>query len=129
MLEKISEDKVVALYIPIGPLRGASKYLAYERFGYVQFATPEGLRRALVNEILVGNRAIEVVTSGKEFMIERMEGKSTDFRGPRCVIDGNEVTGVGKWMDHANYWHTSPWDWVDLLEEMAKDPCVSGVGT
>ena len=82
-----------------------------------------------MNEILVGNRAIEVVTSQKEFMIERMEGKLTDFRGPRCVLDGNEATRVSKWMDHANYWHTSPWDWVDMLEEMNKDPCVSGVGT
>ena len=95
----------------------------------MQFATHEGLRRALVNEILVGNRAIEVVTSGKEFMIERMEGKSTDFRGPRCVLDGEEAARVSKWMDHANYWQTSPWDWCDLLEEMAKDPCVSGLGT
>ena len=28
---------------------------------------------------------------------------------------------MGKWIDHANYGHTIPWDWVDMLEEMLKD--------
>ena len=49
----------------------------------------------VVNKILVGERIIEVMTAEKEFMIDRMEVKPTDFRGPRCI-----------------------------LEEMAKDKCV-----
>ena len=54
----------------------------------------------VVNEILVGEGIIEVITAEKEFMIDRMEVKPTDFRGPRCI-----------------------------LEEMAKDTGVSGLGT
>ena len=119
----------MALYIPIGPFSERSKYLAYEKFGYVQFATHGGLRRALVNEVLVGERVIEVVTAGKEFRLRRMEGKPTDFRGPRCVLDGDEATRKERWKDDANYWQTRPCEWCDQLEEMAKDPCVSGLGT
>ena len=127
MLEGMGEDKVVALHIPIGPLSEGSKYLAYKEQGYVQFATHEGLRRALVNETIVGDRVIEVRTAGKEFMIERMEGKPTDFRGPRCLLDGDEAVRVGKWKDRANHWQTSPYEWCYRLEEIAEDPFVSGL--
>ena len=110
MLEKMCEDKVVALHIPIGPLLEKSKYLAYEEHGYVQFATHKGLCRALVNEIIVGESIIEVETAGKEFMIERMEGKPTNLRGPKCVLDKDEAARVSKWMDRTNYWHTGPYE-------------------
>ena len=46
----------------------------------------------------VGERIIEVITAEKEFMIDRMEVKPTDFRGPRRI-----------------------------LEEMAKDPSILGL--
>ena len=79
-----------------------------------------------MNETIIGDMVIEVRTAGKEFMIERMEGKPTDFRGPRCLLDGDEAVSVGKWKDRANHWHTSPYEWCYRLEEIAEDPCVSG---
>ena len=82
IMRELSDDMVVLLHIPIGTISRA-----YETLGYVQFATHEGLRRALSREAVIDNQIIMVETSNMEFMLERFMELPRGIRGPQCVIN------------------------------------------
>ena len=82
IMRELSEDMVVLLHIPIGSISRA-----YETLGYVQFATHEGLCRALSREAIVGNQIIMVETSNMEFMLERFMELPRGVHEPQCVIN------------------------------------------
>ena len=88
LMEKLCEDKIVAFHVPIGITSKENRQLAYSGLGFVQFATHEGLCRALERQIYIGETAIVVDKCSKEFAVERLMGTLQSFRGPRCVVSG-----------------------------------------
>ena len=125
LMEKISEDRVVAFHVPIGITSKEHKQPAYAGLGYVQFATHAGLRRALDREVTIGERAIVVDRCAKEFVVERLIGTLQNFRGPRCVLNGNEDERTSMWKSRMNYWRSDPFEWSYRLDKMLRDSCVA----
>ena len=83
VMKELSDDMVVLLHIRIGTISRA-----YETLGYVQFATHEGLCRALPREAAINNQIIVVDTTDMEFMLERFMELPRGIREPQCVTDG-----------------------------------------
>ena len=125
LMDKISADKVVAFHVAIGVTTKEHRQLAYSAIGYVQFATHAGLRRALDREIMIGGKAIVVDRCRKEFVLERLRGYLKSFRGPRCVLNGNEEERRSEWKSPMNYWRSDPFEWSHVMERMLKDNCVT----
>ena len=72
--------------------------------------------------MVIGERAIVVDTCAKEFVVERLIGALQSFRGPRCVLNGNEDERKSMWKSKMNYWRSDPFEWSYWLEKMLKDP-------
>ena len=125
-MEKLSGDKVVAFHVSVGITTKDHGQMAYHPIGHVPFATHEGLRRALGRQITVGEKAIVVDKCRQEFIVERILGVLQDFRGPRCVINGNEEERISEWRSPMNYWRSDPFEWSGELGTMLRDPCVVG---
>ena len=125
LMEKLAEDKVVAFHVPIGITSKENRQLAYSGLGFVQFATHEGLCRALERQIYIGEKAIVVDKCSKEFAVERLMGTLQSFRGPRCVVSGMEDERTSMWKSPMNYWRSDLFEWSYRLEKMLKDPAVS----
>ena len=125
LMEKISSDKVVAFHVAIGVTTKKHKQLAYSAIGYVQFATHAGRRRALDREIMIGGKAIVVDRCRKEFVLERLRGFPKSFRGPRCVLNGDENERRSEWKSLMNYWRSDPFEWSHMMERMLSDNCVT----
>ena len=125
LMEKLADDKVVAFHVPIGISSKENRQLAYAGLGFVQFATHEGLCRALERQIYIGEKAIVVDKCSKEFAVERLMGTLQSFRGPRCVVSGREDERTSMWKSKLNYWRSDPFEWSYRLDKMLKDPAVS----
>ena len=125
IMEKLSGDEVVALHVPVGISTKDHGQPAYAGLAYVQFATSAGLQRALNREVVIGGRAIVVDPCNKEFVLERLIGVLQSFRGPRCVLSGNEEERRSMWRSKMNWWRSDPFEWSYRFQRMLEDPCVS----
>ena len=76
-------------------------------------------------EVIIGEKAIVVDNCNKEFVIERLMGVLQSFRGPRCVVNGNEEERTSQWKSPMNYWRSDPFEWSYKLDKMLSDTCVS----
>ena len=125
IMEKLSGDEVVALHVPVGISTKDHGQPAYAGLAYVQFATSAGLQRALNREVVIGGRAIVMDPCNKEFVLERLIGVLQSFRGPRCVLSGNEEERRSMWRSKMNWWRSDPFEWSYRFQRMLEDPCVS----
>ena len=125
LIEQMGSDKIVAFHLPVGVTTKRHRQLAYSGVGMVQLATSAGLRRALGKEVCMAGKVIVLDPIGKEFVVERLVGVLQSFRGPRCVLNGNEEERISEWKSPLNFWRSDPYEWSFELEKMLEEACVS----